>query len=191
MDRRNMIKQSSYAIAGIVSLPSLSILLQSCNVKNTGNYRPLFLLEPEYQTVWAIAEAIFPITETPGANDAGVAPYIDLLFGEYLDKDVSNQHKLQLNQLMTRCQEKFGLDFIGLGQNDQKEFLDELDLDEEGFFRYLKNLMLWAYFTSEQGMKSMDYNPVPGKYEGCYSSENNIKNMVGNCSWILGLKNGP
>lgn len=185
MDRRHMLKQSSFAIAGIVSLPGLSVLLQSCKVENTGGYKPIFLSEEEYQTVWAIAEAVLPTTETPGANDAGVAPYIDLLFGTYFDKEVSVKHKSQLNSLMNKCQQTFGLSFPNLNTENQYNFLDALDSDEDGFFRYLKNLMLWAFFTSEQGMKSMDYNPVPGKYEGCIHLEGNTNNRVGNATWIL------
>jgi len=183
MDRRVMIKQSTYALAGIVSLPSLSVLLQSCNVKNTDDFKPIYLSEEEYQTVWAMAEVILPATDTPSANEAGVAPYIDLLFGEYLNKSASEQHKKELNNLMKRCQQTYNSSFSDLNEEDQKRFLDELDSGEDDFFSYIKNLMVWAYFTSEQGMNSMDYSPVPAQYQGCYTSGDSLKNLVGNSLW--------
>lgn len=180
-----MIIQSSYAVAGIVTLPALSVLLQSCNVENTSNYRPIYLSKDEYKTVWSLAEAVLPATDTPGASEAGVAPYIDLLFGEYFNKMIGEIHKADLNTLMNRCQETFGSGFPNLNIANQRKFLDELDSGEDGFFPYLKNLMLWAFFTSEQGMKSMDYSPVPGKYEGCIHLEGNTNNRVGNATWTL------
>lgn len=183
MDRRGMIKQSSYAIAGMVSLPSLPFLLQSCLDQNRAIYEPTFLSIDEYQTIKSMAEAILPQTELPGANEAAVAPYVDLLFGEYFEDKVIIKIKSQLNNLMTRCQQTFGSSFNNLNEDNKSEFLNELDLEEDSFFRYMKNIMLWAFFTSEQGMKSMNYNPVPGKYNGCYTLLENPTNLAGNSVW--------
>ena len=44
----------------------------------------------------------------------------------------------------------------------------------------MKQIILWAYFTSEVGMKSMNYLPVPGRYNGCITIDENEKNLVGN-----------
>ena len=36
------------------------------------------------------------------------------------------------------------------------------------YFRMMKELTLLGYFTSEIGQKqALNYNPVPGRYEGC------------------------
>ena len=183
MDRRNMLKQSSYALAGMATLPALSVLLESCAIENTDGYTPAYLHKEEYEMVWALAETILPRTETPGAADVGVAAYIDLLFGEYFDKEVAEQHRSQLQNLMEDCLQKFGKVFTALEEENQHAFLNEQDAAEESFFRHLKNLMLWAYFTSEEGTKSMDYNPIPGKYQGCYTLTSNGKNLVGNSNY--------
>jgi hypothetical protein len=37
-----------------------------------------------------------------------------------------------------------------------------------GFYRMLKQLTLWGYFTSEVGAtQALAYLPVPGRYQGC------------------------
>jgi len=60
--------------------------------------------------------------------------------------------------------------------------LSALDKDKnpESFFKSIKKIILWAYFTSEVGMKSMNYLPVPGRYNGCISIDETEKNLVGN-----------
>ena len=40
--------------------------------------------------------------------------------------------------------------------------------DPNHYFRMIKELTLWGYFTSEVGAKqALRYVAVPGKYEGC------------------------
>jgi hypothetical protein len=40
--------------------------------------------------------------------------------------------------------------------------------DPNHYFRMMKELTLWGYFTSEPGAtKALRYVAVPGKYEGC------------------------
>ncbi|MFM8449969.1 MAG: gluconate 2-dehydrogenase subunit 3 family protein, partial [Haliscomenobacter sp.] len=40
------------------------------------------------------------------------------------------------------------------------------------FFRDLKSLTRWGYFTSEAGVtKALRYNPIPGSYKGCVPYE--------------------
>ena len=44
----------------------------------------------------------------------------------------------------------------------------------------MKQLTLWGYFTSKEGMtKALRYNPVPGRYEGCIDYKKGEKSFAG------------
>jgi hypothetical protein len=182
MKRREVLKKSAITVAGIGVLPNLFMLLEGCGPERLTNYQPVFLSVAQYDTVWQIAELILPKTDSPGADDAAVAPYIDLLFAEFFGDEDIIKYVAGLNSFMANCEERFGTSFVELDENNQIAYLQELDKDEdeESFFKALKGFILWGYFTSEPGMKSMNYVPVPGKFEGCISIDKQEKIIVGN-----------
>ena len=48
------------------------------------------------------------------------------------------------------------------------------------YYTMMKQLTLWGYFTSKEGMtKALDYQPVPGKYVGCIDYKQGDKKQVG------------
>ncbi|HEV7781859.1 MAG TPA: gluconate 2-dehydrogenase subunit 3 family protein [Chitinophagaceae bacterium] len=48
------------------------------------------------------------------------------------------------------------------------------------YFTLMKQLTLWGYFTSEDGMrKALQYVPVPGRYDGCTDYKKGDKVIVG------------
>ena len=182
MKRRELLKKSVIAAAGIGVLPNLFMLLESCGPERLTNYKPVFLSIEQYETVWHIAELILPRTDSPGANDAAVAPYIDLLFSEFFGDEDLIKYETGLNIFMKNCMARFGKSFVELDKTNRITILQALDKEENdtSFFKALKGFILWGYFTSEQGMKSMNYSPVPGKYEGCITIDDNEKIIVGN-----------
>lgn len=182
MNRRKLLRTSATSFMGLMALPSLSIFLKSCGVDRITDYQPLYLSEDQFDTVYKVADLILPKTSTPGASDAGVAPYIDLLFDSYYEENERNRLASGLNQFMNNCQLKYGKPFTELNQQYQHDYLQEAQLasDERTFFKSFKGTILWAFFTSEVGMKSMNYQPVPGKYDGCIEINSNEKTLIGN-----------
>jgi hypothetical protein len=53
--------------------------------------------------------------------------------------------------------------------NEAKEYMkNKKKEDPKHYFRMIKELTLWGFFTSEVGAtKALRYVAVPGKYEGC------------------------
>jgi hypothetical protein len=48
------------------------------------------------------------------------------------------------------------------------------------YFALMKQLTLWGYFTSKEGMtKALRYNPVPGHYDGCIDYKKGDKLFAG------------
>lgn len=72
-------------------------------------------------------------------------------------------------------------------ENQQKQQTDKGEKDpiqddevHTHYFTMMKQLTLWGYFTSKEGvMGALRYVPVPGKYEGCVDYKKGDKIMVG------------
>ena len=57
---------------------------------------------------------------------------------------------------------------VKVGDNVDKEVISSKKLKGTPFWRLMKELTLFGYFTSEQGAtQALDYVPIPGRYEGC------------------------
>ena len=182
MRRRELLKKTTFSLASLSTLPSVSLLFSRCGVENEEAYHPLYLSQDQYQVIHQISRLILPKTDTPGANEAQVAAYIDLLFAEYFDEADISVLERGMESFLTTCREKYEQAFLDLDPSMQTAYLLELDEgdSETSFFGSMKAMVLWAFFTSEPGMTSMNYTPLPGKYDGCLSIDRNEKNLVGN-----------
>ena len=182
MNRRDLLKKSVIASLGLSFAPGLLVSLESCSKKRPTADKPVYLNEEQFDTIWQMAELILPPTDSPGAHDAGVAPFMDQLFGQYFEEDEKVKFESGLMKFLENCKDQHGKSFIDLDKDDQIAYLTNLDKekDPDSFFKTAKQIILWAYFTSEAGMKSMNYLPVPGRYNGCISIDGTEKNLVGN-----------
>jgi len=182
MNRRELLKKSVVASLGLSFAPGLLVSLESCSKARPTTDKPVYLSEEQFDAIWQMAELILPKTDSPGAHEAGVAPFIDQLFGRYFEEEVKVSSESGLQLFLSNCIEQYGKSFIDLDKEKQIEYLSTLDKDKnpESFFKSMKKIILWAYFTSEVGMKSMNYLPVPGRYNGCISIDETEKNLVGN-----------
>lgn len=127
-----------------------------------------------------IAETILPATNTPGAKEAKVGEFMTRIVKDcYTEKD----QKIFLDgmqKLNEASKKKNGKSFLDSSPEQRHDLLVELDKEQKSYtdqkkkddpdhyFRMMKELTLWGYFTSEPGAtKALRYVAVPGKYEGC------------------------
>lgn len=186
MDRREALKNTALLTGGILAGPSLLSLLQSCTRASRLDWQPQFLNEDQALFISSFVDTILPATETPGALDVNVDMFIDLLFEKSYDAEAQQQVRNELDELNAEAEQNYGAPFADLNEEDRKQFL--LDLEKEGgtfrksvwgtavgdqeqppgFYKSLKSLTLWAYFSSEKvGEEILEYDPVPGAYRGC------------------------
>ena len=177
MRRRDILKYSATTIAGLGLIPGLSVSLQSCGVKEVSEYQGVHMNELDFKNLLAIAETILPETDTPGATTAGVAPFGDLLVGELFEDMEKSAFLEAISLINARSIELTGNDFFESSEADQQNVLQRAD--QEAFHR-IREFTLWAYFTSEPGMKALNYQPVPGHYDGCTPADSSTKILVGN-----------
>ncbi len=176
MNRRELLKNSATTIMGLGLIPGMATFMQGCKPDQVSQ-SATFLNSTLYSDLEAITDTMLPRTETPGAVDAGVAQFIDSLFTGYFDQSQQEMMQDGLDTLHTSCKSETGQYYHELELDEKKAFLTDQFKSNE-FMQTLKSLITWGYFTSETGMKAMNYQPVPGKYEGCIP--NTDKLVVGN-----------
>ncbi|WP_339857802.1 gluconate 2-dehydrogenase subunit 3 family protein [Pseudohongiella acticola] len=178
MNRRELLTMimsaTGYAMVGS------PVLLAGCTsasgARNTGNLSS----DPNVSPLIAeIAETIIPRTDTPGAKDAAVAPFMIKIVEDCYDSEDRTVFYQGLEAFRELCQVRFGQDFAELSDQQRTEFLRELDQVARSYprapdspvhyFVMLKQLTLFAYFTSEiVQTQVLRLVPVPGRYDGCY-----------------------
>ena len=139
------------------------------------------LTPQQNETVATIAELIIPKTDTPGARDAGVPAFIDIMLADWGDDDQRKMFTAGLANVDERARGMVGKDFIGCSAAQQTQILTDLDAElarlrdtkadtSKNFFNAMKWLTLTGYYTSEVGATTeLHYRVVPGRYEPCYT----------------------
>jgi hypothetical protein len=189
MNRRDWLTVFGAALVVPLPLPhDLLALGRRLRARATpGGGAPLQALSPQQsELVATIAELIIPQTDTPGARGAGVPQFIDLALAEWLDIDDRQRFLAGLAEVDARSRKAFGHEFTACTPQQQTDFLTLLDAEvaglrdadkqgthreptpSQGFFRMMKRLTLFGYFTSEVGVTEELHNPIiPGRYDGC------------------------
>jgi hypothetical protein len=131
------------------------------------------------ETVATIAELIIPKTDTPGARDAGVPAFVDVMLADWANDSERQQFLAGLATVDERTRAVFGKDFIASSAEQQAQIVTDFEAevarlrDTNGdsnnhFYHQLKWLTLTGYYTSEVGATSeLHYRVVPGRYEPC------------------------
>jgi glucoside 3-dehydrogenase (cytochrome c) hitch-hiker subunit len=167
MNRRYVLKGMG-AIMLYGSFPTiLSEFLSSCKTKDK-ELRAGFFTDDEFHLIEGITDALLPATSTPGALDARVPFFVDLVVKNCLTKDDQQMIKNGLQKMNEKE------NFSSLSAADKLNAVKKIDevafKDDVGstWFKVLKKLSLIGYFTSQEGMtNALNYVKVPGDYKAC------------------------
>jgi len=127
-------------------------------------YQPVFFTPKEFALIERLAAIIIPTDETPGADDAGVAEFIDLM----TSRDPDLQHRLRsgLEWLNARSMQSHANPFLALAPQQQIALLELLAYkknlragEEQGreFFGLIREYTIMGFYTSEVGLKELDF----------------------------------
>jgi hypothetical protein len=185
MDRRSALKKAGVLAGSAVAIPSFFSLLQSCKSENRLGWQPLFFTESEAKTIAAILDMILPRTETPGAMDVKSDIFIDKVIAKTYDEEAQAKMRSEIAAFNSDCEKNFGNAFVELNPADREKVLQAAEKNSGkfspgvwgtavgkqepiGFYRSIKSMAIWAYFTSEEiGKNVLAYDPIPGTYEPC------------------------
>lgn len=165
-------------------LPALSPdgLLAFARIQ-AGNAAPTLkvLSTPDFQTLEVLVEAIIPADErSPGAKQARVADYIDLLLSES-DDEVALQWMGGLAALNREATLRFRRPFVGLDAAQVDAVLAAISKNEldpgtplEHFFVMTKQATIRGYYSSEIGIhRELRYkgNQFLQEFVGCATED--------------------
>ena len=180
MDRREAIRRTAFIMGGIVSAPAIMGVLNGCTAKPDLNWKPEFLSKDEAGIISEVAEIIIPKTNTPGAKDAGVPSFIDLMLKDVYSKEDQDRFKEGLKAFDEDAKKSYDDSFLDLDDEQRKEFVfkkheeavnaekSENKPEKRPFILMMKELTMLGFFTSEAGATQvLQYDPVPGAYKGC------------------------
>ncbi|WP_435353587.1 gluconate 2-dehydrogenase subunit 3 family protein [Emticicia sp. SJ17W-69] len=80
MNRRDAVQRVAFLMGGALSAPTMIAMLEGCKSNTATEAATSFGFSTDYKSlVSEIAEIIIPKTSTPGAKDAGVGPFIEMM----------------------------------------------------------------------------------------------------------------
>jgi gluconate 2-dehydrogenase gamma chain len=175
MDRREALKRTAWIMGGAVSAPAILGILKGCTAKPSLDWKPVFLSTDQGALVSQLSEIIIPKTDTPGAKEVGVPGFIDQMVNECFTKDDQDKFLSGLKSFDDAAKKEHGDTFIDLDPEQQAGFVKKLhdaavnsEDEERPFILTMKELTMLGFFTSEVGATQvLQYNPVPGSYNGC------------------------
>lgn len=193
MTRREAIKGIGVGVGVIATLPVLNntaVAQEAAHnhsqmaAKPAAQTKPAklrFFTEEENRTVIEMSERIIPADDSsPGAKEARVSEYIDLIVSESPDMTKQNWRE-GLAAINKMSRDKYSAAFADASVEKQIELLKEISKNEkspttleERFFRTIKYATVDGYYTSEIGIhKELHYkgNSYLKEFTGCTHPE--------------------
>ena len=206
MNRRDLLRASVLTGAAVALRPPLAASqtpppaseltpaqngVDASNEFSVPNWKPLFLDDHQNETLIVLSDLIIPATDTPGAKEALVNRYIDLV----LAAETSETRREFLNSLAFLDGEsihRFKAPFRYLSREDQDDVLHGLAYPRNAsgwtgeaagpdaghaHFEGLKQRIMTAYYSSQIGEKELGWDGAfaHGPYQGCEHPEGNHK----------------
>src|ERR1700675_275240 len=155
-------------------------------------WKPLFLDEHQNETLILLSDLIIPATDTPGAKEALVNRYIDLVLAAET-RETQRAFLNSLGYLDGESIRRFKAAFRYLAREDQDILLHGLAYPRtgsgwagdtnavadpgHGHFAALKGRIMGAYYSSQIGEKELGWDGAfaHGPYQGCEHPEGEHK----------------
>ena len=172
MNRRELLKCMSALAVGAVAAPSLLAVFNAHAAAQSADAAALPFFKPsQSEVIAAVVDIILPRSDTPGALDAGVPRFIDLMFRDVYTKDEQQRYLSAL----TAFEKESDTPFLQLDDVKRKALVIRLhkaalakDIKPESapaFVLMTKKLAMLGFFMSEPGCTQvLQYVAIPGAY---------------------------
>jgi hypothetical protein len=190
MDRRTLLKNTAILLGGIASSSVTRAVLAGVDSR-VAIEKPIFTaIQREKCSV--LTEMIIPRTDTPGAIEAGVPHFVEVMVSDWYTDRERQIFFAGLKSLDQYCKESFSKPFLACNADQRINALEQAEKDTEGykaptdgmtgkgegsllpgpedegkpFFTKIKELTVLGYYTSEVGAKQeLRYDPMPMEYK--------------------------
>lgn len=177
MERRELLKIMAMTLGSGVALPQSAF----ARIGEPYNEADLTFFRPaQREQVAILAEAIIPKTDTPGAIEAGVPGWIEVIVKDCLEPEDQLIITEGLAAIMLRCAKDHGKGLNMLTPEEQVAFLTAYDKETtaaraklkqkdkplpQTFLQQFKELTKFCYVNSEVGAtQAFNFQLVPGKW---------------------------
>jgi hypothetical protein len=144
----------------------------------------LVWLSTQLPLIAELAETIIPLTDTPGAKAAGVAPFIVTMVNDCTPKKTQNKFLNGLKEVEQRAHATFQRSFTDCSPDERYSILEHFEQRDRpykrlagkisfrlfgySFFSVLKRYTVMGYCNSMVGAtRGLAYQHIPGRYQGC------------------------
>lgn len=188
MNRRDMLRTALFGAAGAsIAVPSAEgrefpIGYDASKELERADWKPVFMSEHQNNTLVVLSDFMIPSTDTPGAKEALVNRFLDLLMSVE-NQDTQRAFVEALAYIDGACMERYKSAFIYMQREQQIEFLNLIayphsqstwgepveDFPGYNHFQKLKQWIVGAYYSSPIGLKEIGWNgEFPhGELAGC------------------------
>ena len=190
MDRRTLLKNTAVLLGGIASSSVTRAVLAGVD-SSVAIEKPVFTAI-QRKKCSVLTEMIIPSTDTPGAIEAGVPHFVEVMVSDWYTDRERQIFFAGLKSLDQYCTENFSKRFLECNADQQINALEQAEKDSEGykaeadgmtgkgegslfpgpedegkpFFTKIKELTVLGYYTSEVGAKQeLRYDPMPMEYK--------------------------
>ena len=161
MNRRELLRAAIGSSAGVALIGLQRACLAAADFDATP--RQVVLDEREREILASICECIIPATDTPGAIDAGVPQFAELILSDWHTAEERRPVLEGMGKLDTDCKTEYGKGFAACSTAEQVEALAATE--GSPMFTMLKSLVVNGYFTSETGASVLTGSGgMPGVY---------------------------
>jgi hypothetical protein len=162
MERRHFITSAAAAVAALHVGDAWVAELLSRPTRERAASDPEPPTQAERALLAALAEALIPTTDTPGAIAAGVPQFVLWLMSEWMPPADERAFRAGLADLDAKARAAHGSGFVALPAGAQLQLLQAWDAasvearntgQPQTFFARLKTLVLVGYYTSAVGQE--------------------------------------
>ncbi len=176
MDRRDFVKRLAAGMGASLTPGVLAAILSGCRARAQASG---LLAARELEVLGSLADAIIPRTDTPGARDAGVPQYIEMMLAEFTPTDRVETFRSQLDWISSWLEAQDARRLEDVVDEERNALLVSLDDQafgsgasgdlppgEPALFAVLKPLTVAGYYTSEIGALQELHQTPFGIYRG-------------------------
>lgn len=182
LSRREAIYRVGLLMGGTISAPALSIL-SGCQTQVKESVEGGLFSANQENIIAEISQLIIPTTDTPGAKEAEVPEFVQVMIADCYPEEDQKRFVSGLDDIDQEAKDTYGNSFLELDESQQVELLTRIEKEAREkrqqdpnytppALLMLKELTLIGYFTSEIGAtQALRYDPVPGRYDACTTME--------------------
>lgn len=178
MNRRDAISRVSMLLGGTIL--GAEVFLSGCtNPNKSVGAAGINFSNEDAAFLDEVAETILPATDTPGAKAAKVGEFMTVIVRDCYEEKDQKIFIAGMRTLNETCKQQYGKYFLESSPQERHDLLVAFDKEQKDYmgkkkegdpkhyFRLMKELTLWGYFTSLPGATlALRYVAVPGRYEG-------------------------